>query len=79
MSDPLTNQTSIFADKIAVWSEETKGYVEVGTGKANAVDVYSKVAADALLLTKADKHNPVFTGTSVSGISKANGGRRGHR
>ena len=34
MSDPLTNQSSIFADKIAVWSEEAKGYVEVGTNKA---------------------------------------------
>jgi len=73
MSDPLTNQTSIFADKIAVWSEETKGYVEVGTGKANAVDVYSKVAMDALLLTKAPTLNPSFSGT-IGGISKSDVG-----
>jgi len=73
MSDPLTNQTSIFADKIAVWSDETKGYVEVGTGKANAVDVYSKVATDAMMLTKAPSLNPTFSGT-ISGISKADVG-----
>ena len=73
MSDPTTNQTSIQADRISVWSDEVKGYVEIGTNKANAVDVYSKVATDALLLTKADSLNPSFTG-SVSGVTKAHVG-----
>ena len=73
MSDPLTNQSSIFADKIAVWSEEAKGYVEVGTNKANTDDVYSKIAVDAMMLAKAPSFNPIFSGT-ISGISKADVG-----
>ena len=73
MSDPLTNQSSIFADKVAIWDEVTKGYVEIGTNKANVGDVYSKVATDTLLLTKAPLLNPSFVGT-VSGVSQTHVG-----
>ena len=73
MSDPLTNQTSIFADKVAIWSDEAKGYVEIGTNKANITDVYSKVAIDAMMLTKAPLLNPSFSGV-VTGLVKADVG-----
>jgi len=63
MSDPVTNSTSIFADRVAVWDPATQTYLDVGGG-------YSEAAVDALLLAKAPVASPTFTG-SVSGITPA--------
>jgi len=63
MSDPVTNSTTILADRVAVWDPATQTYVDVGGG-------YSEAAVDALLLAKANLASPTFTG-SVGGLSKA--------